>query len=96
MLREAHIMSQFDHENVLSLMGIIWEHGEAPVVITPYMVKGSLLDIIRKSELVSEYHRRLWATNGVKLISQGLALSGVGGVQTLAYIQWCPLDLRLL
>ena len=51
-LREAYIMSQFDHVNVLNLMAIIWEQGEPPAVVTPYMGKGSLLDLIRKSDMV--------------------------------------------
>ena len=51
-LREAYIMSQFDHVNVLSLMAIIWEQGEPPAVVTPYMGKGSLLNLIRKSDMV--------------------------------------------
>ena len=46
-------MSQFDHVNVLNLMAIIWEQGEPPAVVTPYMGKGSLLDLIRKSDMVS-------------------------------------------
>lgn len=52
-MREAHIMSQFDHVNVLNLMGVIWEQGEPPVVCIPYMGKGSLLDLVRKAEIVS-------------------------------------------
>ena len=52
-LREAYIMSQFDHVNVLNLMAIIWEQGEPPAVVTPYMGKGSLLNLIRKSDMVS-------------------------------------------
>lgn len=51
-LREAYIMSQFDHVNVLNLTGIIWEHNEPPAVVTPYMGKGSLLDLVRKSDMV--------------------------------------------
>ena len=46
-------MSQFDHVNVLNLMAIIWEQGEPPAVVTPYMGKGSLLNLIRKSDMVS-------------------------------------------
>lgn len=46
-------MSQFDHVNVLNLMAIIWEQEEPPAVVTPYMGKGSLLDLVRKSDMVS-------------------------------------------
>ena len=50
-------MSQFDHTNVLNLIGVIWEPGELPVVVCPYMGKGSLLDLIKKSDLVSSFRK---------------------------------------
>ncbi|XP_067937435.1 uncharacterized protein [Watersipora subatra] len=51
LLREANIMNTFDHVNVLNLIGIVWEPGEQPAVVCPYMGKGSLLDLIKKSEI---------------------------------------------
>ncbi|KAF6018243.1 hypothetical protein EB796_023474 [Bugula neritina] len=50
-LREAYTMSQFDHINVINLIGLIWENDESPAVVCPYMGKGSLLDLVKRSEM---------------------------------------------
>ena len=52
LLREAYIMSQFDHINVLTIVGVIWQKGDPPLIVLPYMGKGSLLDLIAKQDVV--------------------------------------------
>ena len=41
-------MSQFDHINVLSLIGVCLDAGPAPLIIMPYMSNGSLLSYLKK------------------------------------------------
>ena len=41
-------MSQFDHVNVLSLMGVCLDAGPAPLIIMNYMKNGSLLSHLKK------------------------------------------------
>ena len=41
-LNEALIMKNFDHENVLSLIGMSQEDDGSPLVILPYMARGDL------------------------------------------------------
>ena len=52
-LNEALIMKDFNHPNVLSLIGISLENGEFPVVILPFMANGDLLSYIRNERNVS-------------------------------------------
>jgi len=53
-LDEAMIMKDFDHINVLSLIGISVAQGEFPLVILPFMANGDLLSYIRNKDNVSE------------------------------------------
>ncbi|XP_061187862.1 hepatocyte growth factor receptor-like [Saccostrea echinata] len=46
-LNEALIMKDFNHPNVLTLIGITLDKGEFPMVILPFMQNGSLLSYIR-------------------------------------------------
>ena len=46
-LEEAVIMRDFDHENVLSLIGIVMK-GSQPYVVLPYMANGDLKSYIRE------------------------------------------------
>ena len=41
-------MQKFEHPNVLSLIGVCVDAGEAPYIIMPYMANGSLLTYLRK------------------------------------------------
>ena len=41
-------MSQFDHINVLSLIGVCLDAGPAPLIIMPFMSNGSLLSYLKK------------------------------------------------
>ena len=50
-IQESAKMSQFDHPNVLSQIGVCVDLGPAPYIIMPFMAKGSLL-----AYLVNERH----------------------------------------
>ena len=50
-MEECDKMTQFDHPNVLSLIGVCVDHGPAPYIIMPFMAKGPLL-----AYLVKERH----------------------------------------
>ena len=41
-------MQQFNHPNVLTLIGVCINLGSAPYIIMPYMAKGSLLAYLKK------------------------------------------------
>lgn len=49
-------MYEFDHPNVLKLIGVCLDGGPAPYIIMPFMANGSLLSYLRKErkELVLE------------------------------------------
>lgn len=53
LLQEARIMYQFNHVNVLSIIGLVWQKGDPPLVVMPFMGKGSLLDMVQKDDPVS-------------------------------------------
>ena len=53
LLREAYIMSEFDHLNVLTTIGIVWSDMDPPLLVIPYMGKGNLLRLIRDKVMVS-------------------------------------------
>lgn len=52
-LQEAVIMRRFNHPNVLHLIGVVWEKGQLPVVILPFMGNGDLRTLVRKQDIVS-------------------------------------------
>ena len=54
-LNEALIMKDFDHPNVLTLIGITMDKGEFPMVILPFMHHGALLTYIRDENNVNIY-----------------------------------------
>jgi serine/threonine protein kinase len=54
-LNEALIMKDFNHPNVLTLIGITLDKGEFPMVILPFMQNGSLLSFIRNEDNVSVF-----------------------------------------
>ena len=49
MLNECMRMSEFDHPNVLTLIGVCLDGGPAPFIIMPYMANGSLLCYLREN-----------------------------------------------
>ena len=48
MLKECANMYNFDHPNVLPLMGVCLDGGTAPYIIMPFMANGSLLAYLKK------------------------------------------------
>ena len=49
MLKECAKMYNFDHPNVLPLMGVCLDGGTAPYIIMPFMANGSLLAYLKKN-----------------------------------------------
>ena len=41
-------MSEFDHPNVLTLIGVCLDGGPAPLLVMPFMFNGSLLSYLKK------------------------------------------------
>lgn len=64
-LKEATLMKDFDHPNVLSLVGIVYDQESMPMVVLPFMEHGDVKSLIRKddqvknrlSQIISDY---LW------------------------------------
>ena len=48
MLRESVKMKDFDHPNVLHLIGVCLDGGPAPYIVLPFMANGSLHCYLRK------------------------------------------------
>ena len=53
-LAEGTLMIDFKHENVLSLVGVVSEEGERPLVVLPYMENGDLCTFLKRDEIVSD------------------------------------------
>ena len=53
-LAEGTLMIDFKHENVLSLIGVVQEDGERPLVVLPYMENGDLCSFIKMEDVVSD------------------------------------------
>ncbi len=51
MMQEAIKMKSFSHLNVLGLIGVSIDAGEAPYIVMPYMANGSLLAYLRKERV---------------------------------------------
>ena len=47
-VQESIKMKSFDHLNVLSLIGICLDLGDAPCIVMPFMDEGSLLSYLRR------------------------------------------------
>ena len=47
-MKESDKMTNFQHPNVLKLIGVCIDAGEAPYIVTPYMANGSLLAYLRR------------------------------------------------
>ncbi|XP_076441792.1 uncharacterized protein LOC143280886 isoform X2 [Babylonia areolata] len=49
--REVEIMSAFDHDNILKLVGVVSQNaGQSPYMIFEYMVHGDLAELLRKND----------------------------------------------
>ena len=49
LLKECVKMSEFDHPNVLKLIGVCLDGGPAPYIIMPFMENGSLLAYLKEN-----------------------------------------------
>ncbi|KAH3797101.1 hepatocyte growth factor receptor-like [Dreissena polymorpha] len=49
-LKEAYVMTNFYHDNVMRLLGICMDREETPLVILPYMQHGDLLSYLREEK----------------------------------------------
>ena len=50
LMKEIVKMVNFDHPNVMTLTGVILVEGGAPLLVMPYMVKGTLLNYVRENK----------------------------------------------
>ena len=50
-MEESLKMKHFNHQNILSLIGVCIEARPAPYIIMPYMPNGSLLEFLRKERV---------------------------------------------
>ena len=53
-IEEAMLMKNFDHLNVLSLLGLTFDPQGSPLVVLPFMHNGDLRSFLRKDDIVSE------------------------------------------
>lgn len=51
-LKEALIMKDFSHDNVMQLIGLCFGIESLPLVVLPYMKKGDVLSYIRNAQNV--------------------------------------------
>ena len=49
LLRESDMMLNFDHPNVINLIGVCLDAGPSPYLVLPFMDNGSLLSYVRRS-----------------------------------------------
>ena len=49
LLKECTKMQEFDHPNVLRLLGVCLDGGPAPYIIMPFMSNGSLLSHLKEN-----------------------------------------------
>ena len=47
LLRECTKMQEFNHPNILTLVGVCLDGGPAPYIIMPFMTNGSLLSHLK-------------------------------------------------
>ena len=47
-IQESFKMKDFDHLNVLPLLGVCLDLGDAPYILTPFMNEGSLLSYLKR------------------------------------------------
>jgi len=48
LLEESVKMKEFNHPNLLTLIGVCVDAGPAPYIVMPYMAKGSLQSYLKK------------------------------------------------
>ena len=53
-IKEGLVMIDFKHANVLSLIGVVYERKDLPLVVLPYMENGDLCSFIRQTDVVGK------------------------------------------
>ena len=66
-MQESKMMQRFQHPNVLNLIGVSVDAGEAPYIVMPYMANGSLLTHLRKERP----HLTIAEAAGEEMVSKG-------------------------
>ena len=51
-LKEAFVMKNFKHVNVMTLVGVCLDAGDMPLVVMPYMKHGDLLAYLQEEKHV--------------------------------------------
>ena len=49
LLKECTKMQEFDHPNILNVIGVCLDGGPAPYIIMPFMTNGSLLSHLKEN-----------------------------------------------
>jgi len=65
-MEESVKMKQFNHPNVMSLIGVCTDADPAPYIIMPFMANGSLLSYLRKERpnlLLNKTADKIWCEN---------------------------------
>ena len=52
MIRECVLIHNFDHPNVISLIGLCLDAGPSPYIILPFMENGSLLSYVKNNRAI--------------------------------------------
>lgn len=52
-LMEAVLMKEFDHPNVLSLIGVVLNDQQLPMAVIPYMARGDMKKVLKDDTMVS-------------------------------------------
>ena len=66
-MQESKMMQRFQHPNVLNLIGVSVDAGEAPYIVMPYMANGSLLTHLWKERP----HLTIAEAAGEEMVSKG-------------------------
>ena len=70
---EALRMKEFDHPNVLSLIGVALDFDNLPLVVLPFMRHGDLLSYIRNDANVRQSYMAFWRLGSY--VGRGVARS---------------------
>ncbi|CAI9717985.1 hepatocyte growth factor receptor-like [Octopus vulgaris] len=93
-LTEAIIMKDFDHENILSLIGICLGKDQMPLVVLPYMLHGDLLSYLR--DVNNQPTIKDLIVFGISIASGMDYLSGLKFVHRDLAARNCMLDEKLV
>ena len=50
LIKECALIHEFDHPNIISLVGICLDAGPSPYIILPFMENGSLLSYVKDNK----------------------------------------------